>query len=100
MFNFRTQIFQHYIPSAFNSLTGTVRNLLCNLDISKITKKRSPPLGWERPEADLGAIWHRKRSNDAFSSIWDRFSVDFGKIINDFRLIFDVVFHDFDAILT
>ena len=36
MFNFRTQFFQHYIPSALNSLNGTVRILLCNLDIIDI----------------------------------------------------------------
>ena len=69
-------------------------------NISKIDKKRSPPLEWERPEADLGAIWHRKRSKDAFSSIRDRFLVDFGRIFDEVQLIFDVVFQDFDAILT
>ena len=100
MHDFHTHLFQHYIPSASNSLTGTVRNLLCNLDISKNHKKATTPNSGERPGADLGAIWRRKRSKDAFLSIWGRFLVDFGRMFNEFRLIFDVVFQDFDAVLT
>ena len=52
------------------------------------------------PEADLGAIWRRKRSKDTFSSIQDNCLVDFGRIVYHFPEIFDVVFQDFDAILT
>ena len=66
----------------------------------KRAPKWSPPNEWDPPEADLGAIWRRKRSKDAFSSIRGRFLVDFGWIFNEFRLIFDVVLQDFDAVLT
>ena len=85
MHNFLTHIFQHYIPYALNSLTGTVRNLLCNLDISKNHKKATTPNEGSHFGADLGAIWRRKRSKDVFSSIWDRF----GSIFNRFLTIFD-----------
>ena len=68
-------------------------------NISKIDKKRSPPVEWERPEADLGAIWWRRRSKDEFSSIWGHFWIDLGRIFDKFRLILDVVFHGFDAAL-
>jgi hypothetical protein len=50
--------------------------------------------------ADLGAIWRRKRSKDACSSIWCRFFVDLGWFLDNFRLIVDVVFEDFETILT
>ena len=53
----------------------------------------------QRPGADLGAIWHRKRSKVAFASILGRFFIDFGWIFDEFRLIFDDVFQDFDAVL-
>ena len=32
------------------------------------------------PGTDLGAIWYRKRSKEAFSSIWSRYLVEFGQI--------------------
>ena len=38
----------------------------------------------ERPGADLGAIWCRIRSKDAFSSIWGRFLIDFRRIFEQF----------------
>ena len=53
MHNFHTHLFQHYIPSASTSLTGTVRNLLCNLDISKIDFSVS----CFRAEASLEPTW-------------------------------------------
>ena len=49
------------------------------------------------PGADLGAIWHRKRSKDAFSSIWARswsilegFWTNLGLIFHDFLMIFNI----------
>lgn len=39
--------------------------------------------------ADLGAIWRRKRSKDAFSSIWGRFLVDFRRILEGCWTILD-----------
>ena len=69
-------------------------------NISKNDKKGSRANYGDPPGADLGAIWRRKRSKDEFSSIWDRFWVDFRRILEKYRLIFDVVFHDFDVILT
>ena len=53
----------------------------------KGVKKVSPSKYGDHPGADLVAIWRRKRSKDAFSSIWTRCLVDFGRIFNDFRLI-------------
>ena len=40
---------------------------------SKIRLLRGLPSYGERPRADLGATWRRKRSKDASSSIWSRF---------------------------
>ena len=69
-------------------------------NISKNDKKTGRPNSGDPPGAYLGAIWHRKRSKDVFSYIWGRFFVDFGRIWDNFRLIFDVVVQDFEAILT
>ena len=48
----------------------------------------APKVTWPssrtRPGADLGAIWCRIRSKDAFSSIWGRFLIDFGRIFEQF----------------
>ena len=51
------------------------------------------------PGADLNAIWRRKRSKVAFSSILGRFFVDFGWNFDEFRLILDDIFQEFDAVL-
>ncbi len=48
----------------------------------KGSKWRGPLVGWELPEAELIAIWRRKRFQDAFSSIWSRF----GSILKDLGL--------------
>ena len=64
-------------------------------NISKNEKKKN-----EYPGADRGAIWRRKRSKDACSSIWDSFLVDFVRTFYRFRLIVDIAFQDLDAILT
>ena len=65
----------------------------------KRLQKPSPPNNGERPGADLVAIWRRKRSKDAFLSIWlcfllilEGFWTNFGWILKDFTPILDVVF--------
>ena len=67
-------------------------------NISINHKQATTPNSGERPGEDLGAIWRRKCSKDAFSSISGRFFVDFGRVLDNVRLIFDVAFQDFDAI--
>ena len=51
-------------------------------------QKGSPTDPGERPAADLDSIWRRKRSKDAFVSIWDRFLIDFGRICDELRMEF------------
>ena len=68
-------------------------------NISKNDKKGSRANYGDPPGADLAAIWRRKRSKDEFASILGRFFVDFEWIVDEFRLIFDDVFQDFDAVL-
>ena len=55
-------------------------------------KGRSPPLDLERPGADLGAIWRRKRSKDALSSILGHFLVDFGWMLIIFEGLLMLLF--------
>ena len=62
-------------------------------------QKPSTPNDGERPGADLVAIWRRKRSKDAFLSIWacfllilEGFLTNFGWILKDFPPILDVIF--------
>ena len=50
------------------------------------------------PGADLGAIWRRKRSKDAFSSIWGRFLVDFFYGFDQFCRTFNIIFQNFIAV--
>ena len=61
----------------------------------KGAKRSSTPNAGERPGADLGAIWRRKRSKDAFSLIWVSFLVDFGRVWDHFGRIF----YDFSSIV-
>ena len=71
-------------------------------NISKIGQTASREVEGERPGADLGAIW--RRAENAPRSYFHRsgivFWIDFGRILDKSRLILDVVFHDFDVILT
>ena len=43
-----------------------------------------------RPGADLGAIWRRKRPKDVFFSIWDRFWDDLAMILDQAGVDFQV----------
>ena len=55
----------------------------------KRRQKATTPNYRKRLGADLGAIWRRKRSKDAFSSIWGRFLVNFRRILEGFWTILD-----------
>ena len=52
----------------------------------------------EHPGADLGAMWRRKRSKDALSSIWGGFLVDFGWILIIFERTFNAFFQNSIAV--
>ena len=83
----------------FGSLLGSKMAPWSAIFGHKGAKRRTPPTGPDPPGPDLGAIWRRKRSKDAFSSIWDRFLVDFGTICYDFLWIVNVTFQNSDAVL-
>ena len=55
-------------------------------------KRSSPSVGPGQSEADLGAIWRRKRSKDVLSSIWGRFLFDFGWILIIFERLLMLLF--------
>ena len=54
---------------------------------SKKRKKTSKLSSGNLPGADLGAIWRRKRSEDAVPLILGHLSVDFGRILNKFGTV-------------
>ena len=60
-----------------------------------VRQSGTPEVEGNRPETDRVAIWRRKRSKDAFSSIWARSLVDFQKISYDFRsTVLNVIFQE------
>ena len=72
------------IFTGFWDPAGFQTELLERHFLPKRRQKGSTPNAGERAGADLGAIWRRKRSKDALSSIWGRFLLDFGRIFEQF----------------
>ena len=97
VFHWISDVFQHGFRGCFSTVfsCGELRQSCLpnrsqvNIFCQNCTKRWSTLSRPEHPGADLGAIWRRKRSKDAFSSIWGRFFVDFRRILEGFWTILD-----------
>ena len=80
----RPSMLTSMILDRFSIFQGSKKRPLAHHFPPKIVPECTGKSREERPGANLDAIWRRKRSKDAFSSIWGRFLIDFGRIFEQF----------------
>ena len=83
------------ILDRFPNFLGVPKPTLGATFSAKRRQSGTPELCRTRPGSDLVAIWRRKRSKDTFVSIWDRFLIDFGRILgkcsNDYPHVLEMI---------